>query len=133
MKTLKELNEIISSIDIIGVKSLMTKQSKQWLLNISVKAGNNVERERERLGSFVIVWQEQLEKSIYYADCSSKEPRGVSIGGRTLDSIRRLVVVACNSLRIEKEGEREMYLSNYIRRGGIRSRRLSLLLLIPYI
>jgi hypothetical protein len=58
----------------------------------------------------------------------------VSIGGRTLDSIRRLVVVACNSLRIEKEGEREMYLSNYIRRGGgIRSRRLSLLLLIPYI
>jgi hypothetical protein len=47
MKTLKELNEIISSIDIIGVKSLMTKQSKQWLLNISVK-GNNVERERER-------------------------------------------------------------------------------------
>jgi hypothetical protein len=48
MKTLKELNEIISSIDIIGVKSLMTKQSQQWLLNISVKAGNNVERERER-------------------------------------------------------------------------------------
>jgi hypothetical protein len=41
----------------------------------------------------------------------------VSIGGRTLDSIRRLVVVACNSLRIEKEGERDVSVQLY-KEGG---------------